>query len=640
MRRLPVGLLFIGIAAVPAAAQQPFDVQAHYQKQEVMIPMRDGVRLFTSIMVPRDTGTTHPIHLLRTPYSCAPYGGSEPPGALRGQQSVQRGRADYILVCQDVRGRLMSEGQFMDVRPYLPVKHSPADIDETSDTYDTIEWLLRNLRHHNGRVGMSGVSYPGFYSWMGTIAAHPAMRATSPQAPVSKWMGGDDFFHHGALLLSHALDFYGAFGWPRPEPTQQGFHRFDHGTPDGYQFYLELGGLANVNPKFFHDSVAFWNQMAANDHWTDFWAARDVLQHLHDLTPARLVVGGWFDTENLFGALNSYRAAEERSPGNNYLVMGPWSHGQWGYDSGDSLGARKWGSATGRFYTDSIETPFFEFFLRDQGTLALPEALVFNTGANEWRRLDHWPPSQAAPRTLYLGAEGSLTFDGPSASGAAPGAGPSARPPVRPSARSFDEYINDPARPVPYTAEVRHWYDPGFMLEDQRFAARRPDVLVYQTEPLAEDLTLAGPITAHLVVSTSGTDADWIVKVIDVYPDALSPAEARQWFTRPNVSRAGGFQMLVRGDVLRGKFRNSLERPEPFEPGAPTVVEFKLEDAFHTFRAGHRIMVQVQSTWFPMVDRNPGKFMNIFQATDADFQRTTQRVYHDQSYVRIQVLGK
>jgi putative CocE/NonD family hydrolase len=527
-------------------------------------------------------------------------------------------------VCQDVRGRYMSEGDFVNVRPYKPAKRANQDIDETTDTYDTVDWLVDNLEQNNGRVGISGISYPGFFTWMGTIDAHPAVKATSPQAPVSKWMAGDDFFHNGAFLLAHAFNFYSMFGWPRPEPKSEPDAFFDKGIPDEYEFFLEVGPVSNINTRYLQHRVAFWDTITANGRWNDFWAARNTHPHLKDLRPATLVVGGWFDTENLYGALNTYSANEEGSPGAvNLLVMGPWYHAQWNYESGDSLGPIGWGSATARFYTDSIEMPFFDHYLKGNGELNLPEAFVFNTGAKVWHRLDAWPPKNVSETKLYLWANGELGFEPPRA---APG--------------GYDEYIHDPARPVPYTSEITQWYNPAFMLEDQRFAARRPDVLVYESDVLDEDVTIAGPIDVHFVVSTSGTDADWVVKLIDVLPDTLGYQVRTEWFQLGGGVKLGGYQMLVRGDVLRGKFRDSLADPRPFEPNTPTPIHFTLQDAFHTFKKGHRIMVQVQSSWFPMVDRNPGVFTDIFQAKAADFRSTLQRVYHSRerpSYVTVRV---
>jgi len=612
MRPTVVPLLLV-LPVLAAAQTPPASICDTYTKREVMIPMRDGVRLHTVIYAPRDTTRPHPIVMTRTPYSSAPYGETRCPNVPPRGQSRAYFDLGYIGVTQDVRGRFMSEGAFVDVRPVVEHRTS-TDIDETTDTWDTVEWLIHNVPGNNGRVGVRGTSYPGFYASMAAISAHPAIKVVSPQAPVTEWMGGDDFFHNGALLLPHFFDFYAAFGWPRPQPTTQDFHRFDHGTPDGYAFFLQrLGALSNVNPRFYHDSIAMWDQVLQHTMWDEWWAARSARPHLRNLQPAMLWVGGWFDTENLWGALHAYAAAESQSPGaTNRLVMGPWSHGQWNWDTGDSLGAIPWGMATSQFFTDSIEVPFFRYYL-EGGSVPAPreyEAAVFETGADRWHFVDAWPPRGTSATDLYLREGNALSFDAPPA-----------------APRAFDQYVSDPARPVPYTDAITHWYQNGFMVEDQRFASRRPDVLVYTTPPLERDLTVAGPIGVDLVVSTSGTDQDFIVKVVDVYPDDyqgenLTGADAR----RAN-QRWGGYQMLVRGDVMRGKYRNSTARPEAFRPDVATPLRFQLNDAYHTFRAGHRVMVQVQSTWFPMVDRNPGRFMDIFRATDADFRPTTQRVY-------------
>jgi hypothetical protein len=621
-------LVMVTVGAGALVAQPAADLKAAYTKREVMIPMRDGVKLFTSILVPRDAAGKHPILLRRTPYSCAPYGADAFPGGGLGNQVERYAAAGYILVCQDVRGRYRSEGDYANVRPVLPVKRGNRDIDETTDTYDTVEWLVRSLDAGNGRVGIYGISYPGFYAWMGTIGAHPAVKATSPQAPVSRWMGGDDFYHNGALLLSHAFDFYAGFGRVRPAPTAERGERFDHGTPDGYAFFLRMGPLANANARYFHGEVPFWDTLTTNDRWNGYWAARDVLPHLTNLRPATLVVGGWFDTENLYGALNSYAANERQSPNaTNRLVMGPWYHGEWNSGDGEALGPIAWGSSTSRFYIDSIEGPFFDHYLLDAPAPPVAEATVFNTGTKRWGRFDAWPPRNATTRRVVLGGGGTLTVDGTDGSA------------MSAAAAEFSEYVHDPARPVPYTNEITHWYNRAFMLEDQRFASRRPDVLVYQTPPLTEDLTVAGPMRVRFTVATSGTDADWVVKLIDVFPDDAGGPSTRA--RGDNGVRLGGYQMLVRGDVLRGKFRNGLDTPEPFTPDTPTALTFTLQDAFHTFATGHRLMIQVQSSWFPMVDLNPGVFMRIIEATPADFGTTTQRVYHTTgrpSYVELTVL--
>jgi putative CocE/NonD family hydrolase len=603
---------------IPVFAQDSVYIRDYYTKHEYMIPMRDSIRLFTAVYVPKDTTEDHPIIMRRTPYSCSPYGEDRYPNAV-GNQGLAYFHEHYIVVYQDVRGRFMSEGKYENVRPYIEKKKEKKDIDETTDTYDTVDWLVKNIPHNNGRVGISGISYPGFYSSMGAIGAHPAVKAVSPQAPVSRWMGGDDFFHNGALLLPHAFDFFSVFGKPRPMPTTEHVPRFNHGTPDGYKFFLELGPLPNANSKYFKDSVPFWNEIMQHGTWDSFWAAHDILPHLKNIRPATMFVGGWFDTENLYGALHSYAAVERTTPNHfNVLVMGPWSHSQWAANDGGALGDIQWGSSTSFYYTDSIEVPFFDYFLRERGEPKKFEAAVFETGTNQWRFLDSWPPKNVEPRNIYLNARGLLTFE----------------PPRNDSA--YDEYISDPMKPVPYTDKITQWYNPAFMDEDQRFAERRPDVLAYQTDVLQSDVTVAGPITVTLYGSTSGTDCDWIVKMVDVFPDEAPDPEAN-----PRRIHIGGYEMLIRGDVLRGKFRNSLSTPEPITPDKITRFEYQLQDVFHTFKTGHRIMIQIQSTWFPMIDRNPGRFVDIYHAKESDFQKTRQRVYRStkcSTHLRLSVL--
>jgi uncharacterized protein len=614
-----LGMLAVLMAAVPADESQY--IRKNYRKHEYRIAMRDGVSLFTSVYVPKDKRRKYPILLTRTPYSVAPYGPDnyiiEP-----GKQRTRYFHEGYIIVYQDVRGRYMSEGEFVDVRPYIPVKNGPLDIDETTDTYDTVDWLVKNVPQNNGRVGISGISYPGFYTSMGSIDAHPAVKATSPQAPVSKWMGGDDFFHNGAFLISHAFDFYSWFGWPRPGPKSDPDLQFDHKTPDGYKFFLEMGPLPNANVKYLKGEVKFWNEILQHGTWDAFWEARNILPRLRNIKPAMMVVGGWFDTENLFGALHTYEAVRRQDPNAKCtLVMGPWAHGEWSRTDGQKMGEIDFGSKTADEYTDRMEAPFFNYYLKDQGQLDLPGAFVFETGANQWRALESWPPANLETKDLYLATDGNLSWSPPAA-----------------TAASYREYLSDPAKPVPYTSEIAHWYNPSFMVQDQRFAATRADVLVYQSQPLAAAVTVAGPITADLFVSTTGTDSDWIVKVIDVFPDS-TPSPERASCAPP----LGGYEMLVRGDVLRGKFRGSLSVPEPFVPGRITEIGFELQDVFHTFKEGHRIMIQIQSTWFPMIDVNPQKFVDIYHAQPGDFQAATQRVYSTKecpSHIRFGLVRK
>ncbi|GAA0541730.1 CocE/NonD family hydrolase [Chitinophaga japonensis] len=589
-------------------------VRAHYTKKEVYIPMRDGVRLFTAIYAPKDHSEKHPVLMMRTPYSCAPYGADAFAQFWR-TYALQYLKEGYIFAIQDVRGRWMSEGTFVDVRPFNPGKKGKKDIDEASDTYDTVDWLVKNLESNNGKVGQLGISYPGFYSTMGALSGHPALKAVSPQAPVTDWFIGDDFHHNGAFFVMDAFAFYSSFGKPRPRPTSVGPAGFDYYTHDNYKFYLETGALKNF-ARLMGDSIAFWKDLYAHPNLDEWWKARNVRTHLKNVQPVMLVVGGVFDAEDCFGAWYTYQAIEKQSPGtNNRLVMGPWYHGQWASGDGTHLGNVRFGSNTSEWYIQNIEIPFFNYYLKGKGPEPdIAEATIFFTGENQWKKLPQWPPADMQPQTAYLQPGGKLGFQKPSGS------------------NRFSEYISDPAKPVPYTEDVHFTRTINYMTDDQRFAARRPDVLVFETDLLEQDITLAGPVTANLVVSTSGTDADFIVKVIDVFPDDFryetdAPAEHRR--VPASTYPMGGYQMLVRGEVMRGKFRNSFEKPEPFEPGQPTKVQFTLPDVAHTFKKGHKIMVQVQSSWFPLVDRNPQQFMDIYHCDDSDFRKATIRVYHD-----------
>ncbi|MCC6669577.1 MAG: CocE/NonD family hydrolase [Planctomycetes bacterium] len=609
-------ILPVLLAAALLPAQGVDHLRAHYTKREVLVPMRDGTRLFTAIYQPKDQGQRWPILLRRTPYGVPPYGAEAFPADLG--PSPRFGRDGFVFVYQDVRGRKMSEGEFVNVRPFVPAK-TGRQVDESSDTYDTIEWLLANVPGHNGRVGIWGISYPGFYASMAAIEAHPALVAASPQAPVADWFVGDDFRHHGALFLQHAFTFLSGFGRPRTGPTtESGWPSVDTGTGDGYRFFLELGPLANVDQVHFRGQVAFWNELLDHDTYDAFWRERCVLPHLRAIRPATLVVGGWFDAEDLYGALETYRAIERQSPAtDNRLVMGPWVHGGWARGDGDALGDVRFGAKTARFYQDEIEFPFFAHHLKGAPDPRLPEAWMFATGENRWHALEAWPPRDARPIALHFRAGGRLAL----------------APPEEES-EAFDAYLSDPARPVPHMAEVGIGMAKEYMVADQRFAARRPDVLVYESEALQEPLTLAGPLRAVLHVSTSGTDSDWVVKLIDVYPgDAREPgapaAASRPANPASRHTRMGHYQQLVRGEPFRGRFRNSYERPEAFLPGQPAKVEFSLPDVFHTFLGGHRIQVQVQSSWFPLVDRNPQTFVPIGRARAEDFRPATQRVFRD-----------
>ena len=613
----------VGIACSPQVLGQGLEyVKANYTKYEYRIPMRDGKRLFTSVYVPKDLSQRFPLLLTRTPYSCKPYGVDQYPNDLG--PSPLFGKAGYIFVKQDVRGRWMSEGEFVNMRPQRTVKATPQDIDESSDTYDTIEWLVKNVANNNGKVGMTGISYPGFYTNTGMIDAHPALVACSPQAPIVDWFVGDDWHHNGALILPHAFNFMANFGRPRPEPTKKFEHKFDHETPDGYAFFLRMGPLSQADATYFKGDVAFWKEVMSHGTYDEFWKSRNLRPHLQKIRPAVMTVGGWFDAENLFGALETYKQIEASSPGaTNVLVMGPWVHGGWLRGDGDVLGHVPFNAKTSVFYREQIELPFFEYHLKEVGKAAYPEAWVFETGTNQWRQYDAWPPKNAQPQTLYLNAGGRLAATMPTETDLN---------------AANDDYVSDPAKPVPYLDKVAIAMVPEYMTADQRHAARRPDVLVYQTEVLEQDFSVVGPIQVELHVSTTGTDADWIVKVVDVYPDDFpDPKE------NPTGVKMGGYQQLIRGDVMRGKFRKSFDQPEPFQPNQPTLVKFTLPDICHVFRPGHRLMVQVHSTWFPLVDRNPQKFVDIYNAKPEDFQKATQKVYRTTgmaSKIGVMVMGK
>lgn len=617
MHRIFCLFVFAVLFSTGTVHSQEKTVAEHYSKSEQMIPMRDGVKLFTAIYTPKDTSQKYPIMLFRTPYSVSPYGADAYRESLGPSRLFQNER--YIFVYQDVRGRLMSEGEFENVRPHKPRKSGPRDIDESTDTYDTIEWLLKNVANNNGRVGMWGISYPGFYVSMGTIDAHPALKAASPQAPIADWFIGDDFHHNGALFLPHTFNFFATFGRPRPKPTTEFSPRFRHGTPDGYKFFLDMGPLYQADKKYFKGQVAFWNEAMNHPNYDKFWQARNVLPHLKNIKPAVMTVGGWFDAEDLYGALNTYKAIEKANPGiYNTLVMGPWYHGGWSRADGEFLGDVKFGSKTSVYYREKVEFPFFNCLLKDKCDRKLPEALVFETGSNTWREYAQWPPANVQTRELYLANKGKLTFTQTGSSDA------------------FDEYISDPARPVPYINGIANGMTREYMVDDQRFATTRQDVLVYESDVLQEAVTVAGPITATLYVSTTGTDSDFVVKLIDVFPNDTPDPDPN-----PTGVRMGGYQMLVRGEPMRARFRNSFEKPEAMIPKQVTKVEFILPDVNHSFLKGHRIMVQIQSSWFPLVDRNPQKFVDIYKAVEADFQKATQRVYHggrNPSHVSVNVL--
>ncbi len=602
--------LGLALSAIPVSASVAADAEAtatwlaaHYTKYEYRIPMRDGVRLFTRVYVPKDDAQAWPILLTRTPYACKPYGAdnyTDPSGSF-----AVLAKDTFILVTQDVRGRFGSEGEYVHVRPFRPDK-GPQDTDESSDTWDTIDWLVKHVPGNNGQVGLFGISYPGFYTSMGMIDSHPALKAASPQAPIADWFMGDDVHHNGAFFLAQNFGFFYWFAQKAGDPLHEELKSFHFGTPDGYDFFLRMGALGDSDTRYFKGASAAWTEFLAHPTYDAWWQARNIRPHLQNVHCAVLTVGGWYDAEDLFGALETYRWTERLNPGiTNALVMGPWSHGEWGGGAGDALGPISFHAKTAEYFRAQIELPFFRHFLKGDTNYTATEAQVFETGTDRWRRFDAWPPTNVVAQTLYLHAAGALSF----------------APPAE-GADAFDEYVSDPAKPVPFSNDPSTSYPRAYPLEDQRFVASRPDVLVYETEPLAKDLTFAGPLKATLHVATTGTDADWVVKLIDVYPGDYPNADPN-----PANLKLGGYQQLVRGDVFRGRFRDSFEKPEPFEPGQVAKVGFTLTDICHTFRSGHRVMVQVQSSWFPLVDRNPQTFVNIATARPEDFRKATQRVY-------------
>ena len=585
---------------IQGCTQENLYLENNYVKKEYRIPMRDGKSLFTAVYSPKNTNEKYPILLWRTPYSLGQYGEDK---YIRYNRNTWHhlAKEGYIIVFQDVRGRFMSEGDYLHMRPFNHDKNSSKDTDESTDTYDTIDWLVKNVPNNNGKVGIWGISYPGFYAAVGAIDAHPALKAVSPQAPIADWFTGDDLHHNGAFALASNFFFFYVFRVPRDGFQTTWLPFFEFPTENGYQFYLDLGPVKNVNEKYYKNRTPFWNKIMEHGTYDDFWQSRNSLKYLTNIKPVMMVVGGWFDLENLYGVLQTYQAIEKNNPdADNVLVMGPWFHGGWVRSDGSSLGEISFGSKTGEFYIKNIELPFFNYHLKGKGRLDLPEAYTFETGSNVWRKYNKWPPENIETKKLYLGQNKSLSFNSPSTEN-----------------ENYDEYTGDPANPVPFTSEITTEVPRPFMVEDQRFASERPDVLTYETGTLEEDLTVSGPVTADLYVSTSGTDCDWIVKLIDVFPDN----------DRSTAPHFKGYQMLVRAEIMRSKFRDSYEKPFPMVPNEITNINFRLNDVNHTFLKGHKIMVQVQSSWFPLFDRNPQKFTDIYSADEEDFQKAVQRVY-------------
>ena len=594
-----------------AAAQELNEnyFKENYTKKEVYIPMRDGVKLFTSFYIPKDKNEKHPFLITRTPYSCAPYGEDKYLPIWSGYKSAYV-KENYIFVMQDVRGRYMSEGVFEDVRPFNKNKKGK-EIDEASDTYDAIDWMVKNIENNNGNAGVFGTSYPGFYSTEAALSNHPALKAVSPQAPVTDWFIGDDFHHNGAFFAMDGFSFYPTFGKPHPKPTTNYGEGFKTEVKDNYKFYLEQGTPKNLD-RIIGDSIKFWHQMYEHPNYDAWWQARNARNGLYNVKPAMLWVGGLFDAEDCFGAWNAYKATEKQSPqSTSSIVMGPWYHGQWSRE-GSFLGNARFLSNTSEYFQNNIEVPFFNYYLKNKGSVKdIAEANIFFTGENNWKKLKQWPPAEVANTNIFITDNGMLSFKAEN------------------SKSIFTEYVSDPAHPVPYTEDIHNRRTREYMTDDQRFAERRPDVLTFKTPVLENDLTLAGPVIADIATAISTTDADFVVKIIDVFPDD---------FTYPDSSKNNGkdypmwgYEMLVRGEIMRGKYRNSFEKPEAFTPNKITNVKYALPDVAHTFKKGHRLMIQIQSSWFPLADRNPQQFMNIYKADEKDYKKATIKIYHNGS---------
>ncbi len=601
--RLSFILLVLSFLPVHIIAQEEYYVKEHYTKTEVDIPMRDGTRLHTTIYSPKNTSKEYPILMQRTPYSSRPYGEDQFRSLIGPNEYLMK--EGNIVVYQDVRGRWMSEGKYDNMRAIIPNK-SGDEFDESSDTYDTIEWLIDNVDNNNGRVGTWGISYPGHYAVASLVDAHPALKAASPQAGIGDFFF-DDFHHNGAYLLSY-WRATALFGYDKTGPTTEAWYDLpDLGTQDQYQFFLDVGPLSNLDEYYGEDNV-FWQQLKEHPNYDEFWQSRGIIQHLEDIEPAVMVVGGLFDAEDLYGPFNTYKKIEESSDNYNIMVFGPWSHGDWARQTErQAVGNVYFGDNLSENYQRNIETKFFNHFLKEEGEgdVELAEAYVYDTGARKWNSYEAWPPKNTEEKIFYLGDDQELTDE---------------------ATDNEESFVSDPEKPVSYNNEIKAVFTPReYMTGDQRFAARRPDVLVFETEALEEDMKLTGEIMARLNVATTGSAADWVVKVIDVYPP-----EAEDYEETMEHLDMDNYHMMVRSEVMRGRFRNSFENPEPFEPNEKTTVNITLQDINHTFKKGHKLQIQVQSTWFPLIDLNPQTFVpNIFKAEEEDFQKQTHTVFGD-----------
>lgn len=590
----------------------------NYIKKEIYIPMRDGIKLFTAVYIPKDTTEGHPILMTRTPYSCQPYGENNFDPYWWDTYNREYFMEGYIMVKQDVRGRWMSEDEFVNVHPFNPNKVSE-ETDEASDTYDAIDWLIKNIPHNNGRVGVHGISYPGFFSTMAAASNHPALKAVSPQAPVTNWFIGDDFHHNGAFFQMDAFAFYSAlgsgFGQPHPHPTSIPARSVGYPDHDNYKFFLEQGSLKNLT-KLMGDTIAFWKDLMNHPNYDNWWKVRDARNATKYLQPAMLWVGGLFDAEDCWGAWNAYLAAEKNNPGKSFnkIVEGPWAHDQWAHYNGFNLGNIEFGSNTNEYFQQHFEIPFFNYFLKNKGNIdSIAEANIFITGENKWHAFTQWPPQGTTNKTLYLQPNNKLDWNKPGGE------------------KSFSEYTSNPAKPVPYEEDVHFNRSRTYMNADQRFAERRQDVLSFKTDTLMEDVTVTGSIVADLITGISTTDADFVVKIIDVFPEYAGYNDVDIYAENDpaNPYPMGGYEMLVRAEVFRGRYRKSYENPSAFTPGKIDTVKFNLPDVAHCFKKGHRIMVQIQSSWFPLVDRNPQQFIDIYHCDEKDFIKSDITIWHD-----------
>jgi putative CocE/NonD family hydrolase len=626
MKQLFYLLMFFSFAVQAQKKDDPYPftisqdsayLRQNYTKTEQMVTMRDGVKLFTQIYAPKDQTKKYPILIQRSPYSCSPYGLDKFRRRISPNPFMLR--QNYIVVYQDVRGRWASEGKFVEMTPHVDIKKNKTDIDESSDTYDTIDWLVKNVKNNNGKVGQWGISYPGFYTSAGAISEHPALKASSPQAPMAD-LWRDDAFHNGAFMIAANFLFYNYF----QEQSKPTFTRppvyFEMDNPDGYDYYLnQVKTTKNAEDSFYKGRNVYYHENYDHPDYDEHWQKRNVLPHLKGIKHAVMVVGGWYDEQDLYGTFNTYQAIEKQNPNvKNIFVVGPWTHGGWASPSGQTLSDIDFGSKVSPYYQENIEAKFFYHYLIDDSKpLDLPEATLFETGTNKWRSFDSYPAKGTKEKSLYLLPNGKLGFEAPSVESAS------------------TEYISDPNHPVPFSSKINEGFSEQYMVEDQRFAYSRPDVISFSTDILEKDLTLSGVIKAFLKVSTTGTDSDWMVKVIDVYPK-----DAENNPNKPDVVY-GNYQQLVRSEIIRGKYRNNIEKPEPFTPNQITDVNVELQDVLHTFKKGHKVMVQIQSSCFPFADRNPQKFMDIFKAEEADYQKAIQKVFHQKgsaSYLKIGVL--